>query len=133
MSLAAPPWFLLGSTTVDEAEGEVWIAAGFADSLDEGVPDGVIPLPTAAMKDSKILILSVDGIIRGFIRQSDKPLSWLDFGWLCSTWPDARMVWIIPLAELDETDAQMLTLMTEFKDADAPVEAANQDGQGGTP
>lgn len=131
MSGQAPNFFLLGSVTLED-EGDVWVAAGYADDLeDDGIPPEALPLVCAPLGEAAVIFLIVDGVIRGFVRQSEKPLSWLDFGWLCATWPHARMVWIVPLAELDEGSATVLTSMAEFTDGQTPADGAEQQGGGG--
>lgn len=122
---APPRYFLLGSATLDE-EGDVWVAVGYADSLDEsGIPAQALPLACSTLGDCAVLFLIVDGVVRGFVRRrEDKPLSWLDFGWLCATWPAATMVFLVPLAEMDELSAELLSTMNEFTDGEAANDAA---------
>ena len=111
---SAPKLFLLGSVTIED-EGDVWVAAGFADSVDDDIPPEALPLGTAPLGTCAVIFLVIDGIIRGYVRnKADAPLTWLDFGWLCSTWPNASMVFMVPLAELDGSVSEFLGTMNEF-------------------
>lgn len=127
----APRYFLLGSATLDE-EGDVWVAVGYADAADDsGIPAEALPLACASLGDCALLFLVVDGVVRGYVRQSaDKPLTWLDFGWLCATWPTATMVFLVPLAAMDDQAAEVLTTMSEFTDGSAANDTTGQAGGG---